>query len=64
MQRHMVQLILWISEFVQTTRYALELGMRRGLWELMLGVVFVPNHEYQQNEIYLQLGIPFSSDLV
>ena len=29
-----------------------------------VGVVFVPNDEYQQNEIYLQLGIPFSSDLV
>ena len=36
LQRHVVQLILWISEFVQATQYALELGMRHGLRELML----------------------------
>ena len=29
-----------------------------------VGVVFVPNHKQQQNEIYLQLPIPFSSDPV
>ena len=42
LQRHMVQLILWILKFVQTSRYALELRMRHSLGELMLELFLYP----------------------